>query len=137
MINRLIKSVKNLLIEQIIPKSSSFSTVWLFLNGYPFTLCFSCCLLGINYLLQFLFYLCKNTNVFLQMEYLFCPQCGIRKFALRNNAGNSIIVNVNRSLQIIPIKETESADAYNLYLLFCLGFSWQGNKEELKKFTPH
>jgi len=60
------------------------------------------------------------------MRYLVCPQCGIRRFAIRNDQGGQVVVQVNQEHQVVSVQDSE--------LLFCLGCSWKGTVRELKKY---
>ena len=64
-------------------------------------------------------------------RFLTCPQCGITRFMVKNDTGAFMVVEVSKNLEILPVKTGESLSGYNLALLFCLGCSWKGSKEEL------
>lgn len=63
-----------------------------------------------------------------------CPQCGIRRFQVKDNQGNALVVQVNRDYEIIPVHDEESLEGYNLDVLYCLGCSWKGSINDLKKY---
>ncbi len=68
------------------------------------------------------------------MRYMVCPQCGIRRFQVKDNQGNALVVQVNRDYEIVPVHDEESLEGYNLDILYCLGCSWKGSVHELKKY---
>jgi len=68
------------------------------------------------------------------IRYLVCPQCGIMRFQVKNDAGGSIVVQVTREFEIIPVNTPDSLDGYNLNYLYCLGCSWKGSVNKLKRF---
>ena len=70
------------------------------------------------------------------MKFLFCPQCGIRRFYLKNKSGDVVVVQVSQDYQIIPIKENETIDDFDNTILYCLGCSWKGTIHDLIKI-PH
>jgi hypothetical protein len=68
------------------------------------------------------------------MKHLVCPQCGIRRFQVKDDQGNSRVVQVTDQLQIVPVREDESLEGFNLKILYCLGCSWKGSVSALKKY---
>jgi hypothetical protein len=68
------------------------------------------------------------------MKFMICPQCGITIFHVKNNLGKRINVKVTREFDIIPVDETKSLEGFNLDELFCLGCSWNGKINDLKKY---
>ncbi len=68
------------------------------------------------------------------MRFLVCPQCGIIRFMVKNDRGESVVVQVTRDFEIIPVNQDESLDGFNLDYLFCLGCSWKGSKKKLVRF---
>jgi hypothetical protein len=64
-----------------------------------------------------------------------CPQCDIHRFAVRNEAGESVVVVVMDDLTIVPIDETKSLDGFDLETLFCLGCSWSGSVNAIAKYS--
>ena len=68
------------------------------------------------------------------MRNMVCPQCGIRRFQVKDNQGNALVVQVNRDYEIIPVHDEESLEGYNLDVLYCLGCSWKGSINDLKKY---
>jgi len=67
-------------------------------------------------------------------RHLKCPQCGISNFYVKDNHGNRLLVKVDSDLQIFPVNSTESLEGFNLDELFCLGCSWHGSKNKLKRY---
>lgn len=68
------------------------------------------------------------------VRYLVCPQCGIIRFQVKNNAGQSVVVQVTRDYEIVAVREEESLSGFNLDILYCLGCSWKGSLHSLKKY---
>ena len=68
------------------------------------------------------------------MKYLYCPQCGIRRFQVRNSSGESCVVQVTDAFEIVPVREEDSLEGFNLDILYCLGCSWKGSVQSLKKY---
>lgn len=67
------------------------------------------------------------------MKNLLCPQCEIHRFQIKNQLGENRIVTVNDEWEIIPIHPYETLDGFDLTMLFCLGCSWSGSPESLRK----
>lgn len=68
------------------------------------------------------------------MRYLVCPQCGIMRFQVKNDEGASVVVQVTREFEIIPVNPADSLKGLNLEILYCLGCSWKGSVKKLKRF---
>lgn len=60
-----------------------------------------------------------------------CPQCKIRRFMVKDDEGNSVVVTVTEDNQIIPVHLEESLDGFDLDVLYCLGCSWKGSVKKL------
>jgi len=60
-----------------------------------------------------------------------CPQCKIRRFQVKNDSGDCIVVTVTESNEIIPVHENESLEGFDLDVLYCLGCSWKGSVKSL------
>ena len=60
-----------------------------------------------------------------------CPQCKIRRFRVKNESGESVVVTVNENKEIIPIHEGTSLEGFDLDVLYCLGCSWKGSVNNL------
>lgn len=68
------------------------------------------------------------------IKYLVCPQCGIMRFQVKNEAGASIVVQVTREFEVIPVNAGDNLDGFDLAFFYCLGCSWKGSINRLKKF---
>jgi hypothetical protein len=66
------------------------------------------------------------------MRSLNCPQCDVNRFFVKNEKGESLLVNVTSDSQIIPVHPEESMVGFDLTLLYCLGCSWSGSPKALK-----
>ncbi|HON18338.1 MAG TPA: hypothetical protein PK990_04125 [Salinivirgaceae bacterium] len=71
----------------------------------------------------------------MSIKFLYCPQCGIRRFYIKNSRGQRLVIQVSQNYEYIPVNEGESIDGFELETLYCLGCSWSGPKERLSK-TP-
>lgn len=60
-----------------------------------------------------------------------CPQCKIRRFRIKNDADEWLVVTVTKDNQIIPIHPEQSIDGFDLEVLYCLGCSWKGSVKKL------
>lgn len=60
-----------------------------------------------------------------------CPQCKIRRFQVKNEKGECVVVTVDMDNNIIPIHEGESLEGFDLDVLYCLGCSWKGSVNNL------
>ncbi|MBI9053531.1 MAG: hypothetical protein JEY96_06915 [Bacteroidales bacterium] len=69
------------------------------------------------------------------MKFMVCPQCGILNFFIKNDKGERLNVKVTRELLIIPIDESKSLEGFDQSIVFCLGCSWYGNVNQLKKYS--
>ena len=65
------------------------------------------------------------------MKKLNCPQCKINRFGVRNGKGESVVVTVNDTYEIIPIHPEESLEGFDLSIVYCLGCSWSGSPRNL------
>lgn len=68
------------------------------------------------------------------MKFMVCPQCGSSNFYVKNDKGERVNIKVNRNLAIIPMETDKSLEGYNLDEIFCLGCSWSGTVNQLKKY---
>ena len=68
------------------------------------------------------------------VRYLVCPQCGIIRFHAKNSEGASVVVQVTRDFEVVPVNPEDSLVGFNLDFLYCLGCSWKGNIKSLKKY---
>ena len=60
-----------------------------------------------------------------------CPQCKIRRFRVKDDKGNSLVVTITEDNQIVPVHPEESFEGFDLETLYCLGCSWQGTIRKL------
>lgn len=60
-----------------------------------------------------------------------CPQCKIRRFRVKDDKGNSLVVTITEDNQIVPVHPEESLEGFDLETLYCLGCSWQGTIRKL------
>lgn len=65
------------------------------------------------------------------MENKLCPQCKIRRFNVKNDKGDSVVVTVTKNNEIIPVHPEQSLNGFNLDILYCLGCSWKGSANRL------
>lgn len=63
-----------------------------------------------------------------------CPQCGISNFYIMNEKGERLNIKVNRKLEIVAKDTEKSLKEFNLDKIFCLGCSWSGTVNQLKKY---
>ncbi len=68
------------------------------------------------------------------MKFMVCPQCGISNFFIKNEKGERLNVKVTHDFQIIPKDNSQSLEGFDQSILFCLGCSWHGNVNQLKKY---
>jgi hypothetical protein len=68
------------------------------------------------------------------MKFMVCPQCGIRNFYVKNDKGERINIKVNRKLEIVTKDSEKSLEGFHLNIIFCLGCSWSGTVNQLKKY---
>ena len=61
------------------------------------------------------------------MKKMLCPQCKIE-------AGERRLVYVTSEGEVVPKKEDESLEGFDLNEVFCLGCSWHGNPKRLVKY---
>ncbi len=65
------------------------------------------------------------------MKNKLCPQCKIRRFQVKNERGESVVVTVSEKNEIIPVHPEESLEGFDLTVLYCLGCSWKGSVNKL------
>ena len=68
------------------------------------------------------------------MKFMICPQCGIANFYVKNYNGERLNIKVSREKEIVLIDKSKSLEGFNLDELFCLGCSWHGSIDQLKKY---
>ncbi len=68
------------------------------------------------------------------MRYLLCPQCGIRRFHVKDAQGNKCLVQVTTDYVVVPVNENDSLEGFDTTILYCLGCSWSGSPKSLKRY---
>ena len=68
------------------------------------------------------------------MKKMLCPQCKIAAMYVKNEAGERRLVYVTSEGEVVPKKEDESPEGFDLSEVFCLGCSWHGNPKRLVKY---
>lgn len=53
---------------------------------------------------------------------------------MKNEKGESVVVEVSETFEILPIYPDQSLEGFNLEELFCLGCSWSGSSQKLVKY---
>lgn len=66
------------------------------------------------------------------MRKLKCPQCDIHRFFVKNENGETRLVNVTDQYEVVLVNEGESLQGFDLTMLYCLGCSWKGSPKSLK-----
>lgn len=61
-----------------------------------------------------------------------CPQCAIRRFCVKNEAGERRVVTVSSEGEIELVHPEESLEGFDLDVVYCLGCSWSGSVKSLK-----
>lgn len=69
-----------------------------------------------------------------KMKKLVCPQCKIAAMYVKNEAGERRLVYVTSEGEVVPKKEDESLEGFNLEEVFCLGCSWHGSPKRLVRY---
>ncbi len=65
------------------------------------------------------------------MKKLNCPQCEIHRFFVKNEKGETRLVNVTDQYEVVTVHADQSLDGFDLTMLYCLGCSWKGSPESL------
>jgi len=68
------------------------------------------------------------------MRKLVCPQCKIYRFRVKNDKGESVLVNVMENFEIVPVNDNDSLEGFDLKTIYCLGCSWSGSPKKLNKY---
>lgn len=63
-----------------------------------------------------------------------CPQCKIPNFYVLNEQGERRLIFVTADFEIVPAREGENLDGFDLSIIHCLGCSWKGSP---KRTTTH
>ena len=58
------------------------------------------------------------------MRNLNCPQCDIHRFVVKNDKGETVLVTVTETYEIVAVNVTDSLDGFDLTVIYCLGCSW-------------
>ena len=67
------------------------------------------------------------------MRNLNCPQCEIHRFFVKNEKAETILVTVNEQYDVVKVNQEDSLEGFDLTLLYCLGCSWSGSPQSLRK----
>lgn len=62
-----------------------------------------------------------------------CPQCKIPNFYVKNDKNERLLVFVTDDFQVIPARDNESTDGFDLSVIYCLGCSWSGSPHKTTK----
>lgn len=65
------------------------------------------------------------------MRKLKCPQCRISNLYVKNNDGERRLIFVMEDFTVIPAKEGETLEGFNLETIYCLGCSWKGTPRKV------
>lgn len=68
------------------------------------------------------------------MRKLVCPKCKIPNLFLKNASNERRLIYVLVDHTIIPSRENETLDGFDLNEIFCLGCSWTGTVNQLLKY---
>ena len=60
------------------------------------------------------------------MRKLLCPQCKIPSFYVKDDQGNTLLVYVTDSFEVVPKNPKQSTEGFDLSTIYCLGCSWHG-----------
>lgn len=69
-----------------------------------------------------------------KMKKMVCPQCKIAAMYVKNETGERRLVYVTSEGEVIPKKEDESLEGFNLEEVFCLGCSWHGSPKRMVRY---
>lgn len=68
------------------------------------------------------------------MKRRLCPQCKIPNFYVLNDKKERRLVFVDENFQVIPSREDESLEGFDLTVIYCLGCSWSGSPRKTVRF---
>lgn len=68
------------------------------------------------------------------MKRRLCPQCKIPNFYVLNKEGERRLVFVTTDFQVVPAREGESTEGFDLVLIYCLGCSWKGSPRSTVRY---
>ena len=67
------------------------------------------------------------------MRKLLCPQCKIAAMYVKNSQGERRLVYVMENGEVVPKKEDETLEGFDISEVYCLGCSWHGAPKHLVK----
>ena len=62
-----------------------------------------------------------------------CPKCQIPNFYLKDDSGDILPVYIASDGNIIPKRDGDALDGYDIDVIYCLGCSWSGSVATLMK----
>lgn len=62
-----------------------------------------------------------------------CAQCNIANLYLKNETNEIRLIFVLEDNSIVPAKEEETLEGFDIETIYCLGCSWSGSVKRLKK----
>ena len=65
---------------------------------------------------------------------LLCPQCKIGNYYVTNESGDRRLVYIMPDFTLIPTKENETLEGFDLSVVFCLGCSWSGSPRKAVRY---
>ena len=68
------------------------------------------------------------------MRKLLCPKCKISNLFLKNDQNERRLIYVLVDHTIIPVRDNETLEGFDLDEIFCLGCSWSGSVNRLVKY---
>ena len=66
------------------------------------------------------------------MKKRLCPACGTTALYVTNELGERKAVYETSENEIIPTKENDNLDGFDLQTIYCFGCSWSGTVNRLK-----
>ena len=67
------------------------------------------------------------------MRKMLCPQCKIAAMYVKNLQNERRLVYVLESGEVVPKKEGETLEGFDITEVYCLGCSWHGSPKRLVK----
>lgn len=71
------------------------------------------------------------------MRYLYCPQCDVNRFFVKDKEKATRLVQVTWEFEVVAVKDDESLEGFDLNTLFCVGCSWSGSLRKLVRYHKH
>ena len=68
------------------------------------------------------------------MKRRLCPQCQIPNFYVLNERGERRLVFVTVEFEVVPSREGENLEGFDLNLIYCLGCSWSGSPRSTVRY---